>query len=85
MSVDWLAFAHLVIAVAFLSPFIDPVRNKWIIAFGWIACGGVIPLALIAGHIRGIPIAWRGEPYIRNSLTSPQRRVRLQGLRGGKR
>ena len=56
---DWLAFAHLVIAVAFLGPFIDPVRNKWIITFGLIACGGVIPLALIAGHIRGIPIAWR--------------------------
>jgi hypothetical protein len=25
---DWLAFAHLVIAVAFIGPFIDPVRNK---------------------------------------------------------
>jgi hypothetical protein len=56
---DWLAFAHLVIAVAFLGPFIDPVRNKWIITFGLIACGGVIPLALIAGHIRSIPIGWR--------------------------
>jgi hypothetical protein len=56
---DWLAFAHLVIAVAFLGPYRDPVRNKWIITFGLIACGGVIPLALIAGHIRGIPIAWR--------------------------
>jgi hypothetical protein len=56
---DWLAFAHLVIAIAFLGPYRDPVRNKWIITFGLIACGGVIPLALIAGHIRGIPIAWR--------------------------
>jgi hypothetical protein len=56
---DWLAFAHLVIAVAFIGPFVDPVRNEWIIIFGLIACGGVIPLALIAGHIRGIPIAWR--------------------------
>jgi hypothetical protein len=56
---DWLAFAHLVIAVAFIGPFIDPVRNEWIITFGLIACGGVIPLALIAGHIRGIPTAWR--------------------------
>ena len=56
---DWLAFAHLVIAVAFIGPFIDPVRNKWIVTFGLIACGSVIPLALIAGHIRGIPIAWR--------------------------
>jgi hypothetical protein len=56
---DWLAFAHLAIAVAFIGPFIDPVRNEWIITFGLIACGGVIPLALVAGHIRGIPIAWR--------------------------
>jgi hypothetical protein len=56
---DWLAFAHLVIAVAFLGPFIDPVRNKWVITFGLIACAGVIPLALIAGHIRGIPVGWR--------------------------
>lgn len=56
---DWLAFAHLVIAVAFIGPYIDPVRNKWVITFGLIACAGVIPLALIAGHIRGIPIGWR--------------------------
>jgi hypothetical protein len=56
---DWLAFAHLVIAVAFLGPYRDPVRNKWVITFGLFACAGVIPLALIAGPIRGIPIEWR--------------------------
>jgi hypothetical protein len=56
---DWLAFAHLVIAVAFIGPYIDPVRNKWVITFGLIACGGVIPFALIAGPIRGIPFGWR--------------------------
>ena len=56
---DWLAFAHLVIAVAFIGPYIDPVRNKWVITFGLIACGCVIPLALIAGHVRGIPLGWR--------------------------
>lgn len=56
---DWLAFAHLVIAVAFIGPYIDPVRNKWVVTFGLIACAGVIPLALIAGAIRGIPLAWR--------------------------
>jgi len=56
---DWLAFAHVVIAVAFVGPFIDPVRNKWVVTFGLIACGGVLPLALIAGHIRGIPLAWQ--------------------------
>jgi hypothetical protein len=56
---DWLAFAHVVIAAAFIGPYLDPVRNKWVITFGLIACGGVIPLALIAGPIRGIPFGWR--------------------------
>jgi hypothetical protein len=28
---DWLAFAHLVIAIVFLGPLLDPVRNKWVI------------------------------------------------------
>jgi hypothetical protein len=56
---DWLAFAHLVIAVAFIGPWRDPVRNQWIITFGLIACAGVIPLALIAGQIRGLPLGWR--------------------------
>ena len=56
---DWLAFAHLVIAVAFVGPYIDPVRNKWVITFGLIACASVVPLALIAGPVRGIPLPWR--------------------------
>ena len=56
---DWLAFAHLVIAVAFIGPLRDPIRNIWIIQFGMIACVGVIPLALIAGAIRGIPLGWQ--------------------------
>jgi hypothetical protein len=56
---DWLAFAHLAIAVAFVGPYIDPVRNKWVTTFGLIACAGVIPLALVAGEMRGIPLSWR--------------------------
>jgi hypothetical protein len=56
---DWLAFAHLVLAIAFVGPWIDPVRNRWVITFGLISCAGVIPLALIAGPIRGIPLPWR--------------------------
>ena len=56
---DWLAFSHLAIAVAFIGPYIDPVRNKWVITFGLVACAGVIPLALIAGFVRGIPLPWR--------------------------
>jgi hypothetical protein len=56
---DWLAFAHLVLAVVFLGPLRDPVRNKWVLQFGLIACLGVLPLALIAGPLRGIPPLWR--------------------------
>ncbi|MFF3848445.1 hypothetical protein [Streptomyces sp. NPDC002328] len=55
---DWLAFAHLVIAVAFYGPYRDPVRNVWVVEFGMIACAGVVPLALICGPIRGIPFWW---------------------------
>ena len=56
---DWLAFAHIVIAVFFIGPFIDPVRNIWILQAGIIACLLVIPMALISGGIRQIPMAWR--------------------------
>ncbi|MBI1288751.1 MAG: hypothetical protein GC178_14380 [Flavobacteriales bacterium] len=56
---DWLAFAHLVIASAFIGPFIDPVKNIWVIRFGIMACLAVFPLAFIAGPIRGIPFYWQ--------------------------
>ncbi|MFD7030834.1 hypothetical protein ACFWAR_22635 [Streptomyces sp. NPDC059917] len=55
---DWLAFAHLVIAVFFYGVHRDPVRNIWIVEAGMIACAGIIPLALICGPIRGIPFGW---------------------------
>ncbi len=56
---DWLAFGHLVIAAAFLGLWNDPVRNRWLVTWGLIACAGVVPLALIAGPVRGIPPYWR--------------------------
>lgn len=56
---DWLAFAHIVIAIAFIGPLRDPVRNIWVIQFGMIACILVFPLALIAGPIRQIPFFWQ--------------------------
>ena len=56
---DWLAFAHLIIAVFFIGAFIDPVRNVWILKAGIIACVLVIPLALVCGAIRQIPMGWR--------------------------
>lgn len=56
---DWLAFAHLMLAVLFIGALKDPVKNIWVIEFGMIACICIIPLAFIAGHIRQIPIFWR--------------------------
>ncbi len=56
---DWLAFAHIVIAIAFLGPLRDPVKNIWVVEFGLIACVLIVPTAAIFGTIRGIPIFWR--------------------------
>jgi hypothetical protein len=56
---DWLAFAHLVIAVFFIGPFRDPVRNVWILQAGLIACAAVPLHAFICGPIRGIPFYWQ--------------------------
>ena len=56
---DWLAFAHFVIAIAFVGALREPVRNRWLFDFGLIAAGLVIPFALLAGGLRGIPFYWR--------------------------
>ncbi len=55
---DWLAFGHVAIAIAFIGPMGDPIRNRWVIEFGMIACALIIPWALIFGPIRGIPALW---------------------------
>ena len=55
---DWLAFGHITIAIAFAGPIRDPVRNKWVVQFGMIACVLVIPMAAIFGPLRGIPLFW---------------------------
>ena len=56
---DWLAFGHVVIAVAFIGALRDPVRNIWLFQFGMIACALVIPWAFVFGQLRGIPMGWR--------------------------
>ena len=56
---DWLAFAHIVIAIAFIGPFRDPVRNILVTQFGMICCILVFPLAIICGSIREIPMLWQ--------------------------
>lgn len=56
---DWLAFAHLVIAIVFIGPLRNPVKNIWVIEFGIIASFAIFPLALIAGYYRGILFYWQ--------------------------
>jgi hypothetical protein len=56
---DWLAFAHLVIAIFFIGPFINPVRNVWVLQAGMVACVLVLPMALLCGPLRHIPLGWR--------------------------
>lgn len=56
---DWLAFAHIVIAIAFIGPLRDPVKNIWVIEFGMIACALIVPAALVFGSLRGIPLFWQ--------------------------
>jgi len=56
---DWLAFGHIAIAIAFIGPLRDPVRNIWVVEFGMIACILIIPWTLIFGAIRNIPFFWQ--------------------------
>lgn len=55
---DWLAFAHLMIAVAFYGVWRDPVRNVWVVEWAMIACVGIIPLAAVCVPLRGLPLWW---------------------------
>ncbi len=56
---DWLAFAHIIIAVFFIGVFIDPVRNIWTLKAGLIACALIIPFAFVCGAVRQIPLGWK--------------------------
>ena len=55
---DWLAYAHLVIALAYLGPWRDPVRNVWVIQWGLLCCATIPVLAFVAGSARGLPTYW---------------------------
>lgn len=52
-GIDWLAFAHFVIAIAFVGPLRDPVKNVWVVEFGMIACALVVPFVLVRGVFAG--------------------------------
>lgn len=56
---DWLAFGHLASAALFAGAFVQPISRAWVLRYGLFVCGGVIPLAFIAGAAREIPVYWR--------------------------
>lgn len=56
---DWLAFGHVAIALAFIGPLRDPIKNIWVLEFGIIACLIVIPWTLVFGSVREIPFFWQ--------------------------
>ncbi len=56
---DWLAFGHIIIALFFILPWMEPVQYRGVLYVGVVSCVLVIPLALICGPIRGIPFYWR--------------------------
>ncbi len=55
---DWLAFAHIMICAAYIGPWREPIRNRFVLEWGMFCCVAIIPLAFICGPIRGIPLAW---------------------------
>jgi hypothetical protein len=56
---DWLAYSHLVIALFFFLPLLDPPRYRGVLYVGLIACLGVFVIAFVCGPVREIPIFWR--------------------------
>ncbi len=52
---DWLAFAHIIIALFFIPVYINPVRYKANLLVAITACGAVFILAFVCGPVRGIP------------------------------
>jgi hypothetical protein len=55
---DWLAFAHIMLAILFAGAIRDPVRNKWIVQCGLIMCALIPVLGAICIPLRHIPLIW---------------------------
>jgi hypothetical protein len=56
---DWFGFAHLIVALFFVPAWRDPVHHVGTLRVGIVACLLVLPFALIAGPLRGVPFSWR--------------------------
>lgn len=56
---DWLAFAHVILAILVIGTFRRPEEHRWIFQFGMIASVLILPVAGFFGELRGIPWGWR--------------------------
>lgn len=57
-SLDWLGYAHLMIALVFIGPIRDPQRNIWVIQFGQLACLLTLPAIGLFGWLHQLPWQW---------------------------
>ncbi len=55
---DWLAFAHIVLAILFAGAIRDLVRNVWVVQCGLIMCALIPVLAAVCIPLRGVPGFW---------------------------
>jgi len=63
-GLDWLGYAHIIIALAFIGPWRDPIKNIWVIEFGIIVSLLTLPVAFILGYQSEMPILWSLIDYI---------------------
>jgi len=55
-GIDWLAYAHVIIAILFIGVFKDPIKNIWIVEWAIWSSIIIFPVAFIFGPIRDIPL-----------------------------
>jgi hypothetical protein len=55
---DWLSFAHLMIAIAFIGPLRNPIKNQWVVKWGMIVAASSIVMAFGWERMRDIPVWW---------------------------
>lgn len=55
---DWLGFAHLLVAIAFIGPLKDPIKNEWVVRWGMIASALSVLMAFGWERLRAIPLWW---------------------------
>lgn len=57
-GLDWLGFAHIAIALAFVGPIKKPLEHYWVVEWGLWVCLLCVPAIFFYGYSRGIPLFW---------------------------